>query len=85
MIRVGSHCRQCKKSRQVDRQQLILHFHREARRTTEVINEFGRGASTVDYARGTTRLLVTKGIFLDHLLYEGVHFTLSMDGEIEWL
>ena len=71
--------------RQVDRQQLILHFHREARRTTEVINEFGRGASTVDYARGTTRLLVTKGVFLDHLLYEGVHFTLSMDGDIEWL
>ena len=71
--------------RQVEEQRLILHFHREARRTTEVLSEFGQGLAQVDYNQSAPRLRVSKGVFLDHMLYEGVHFTLSMDGEVEWL
>jgi meiotically up-regulated gene 157 (Mug157) protein len=71
--------------RQVEERRVIFHFHREARRTTDVISEFGRGSPQVDYAQPMPRLYVSKGVFLDHMLYEGVHFALSMDGEIEWL
>lgn len=71
--------------RQVEEQRIIFHFHREARRTTDVISEFGQGLAQVDYNHSVPRLRVSKGVFLEHMLYEGIHFTLSMDGEVEWL
>ena len=71
--------------RQVEENRIIFHHQREARRTTEVQKEFGVGASRVDWAHPLPRLRVSKGVFLEHMLYEGVHFTLSMDGKIEWI
>ena len=69
----------------------ILYYHREARRSTvlgEELKAMGKnkeGASKVNFSSPEPLLLVTKGVFLEHMLFEGVHFTLSMDGKIEWI
>ena len=68
-----------------------LYYHREARRSTvlgEELKAMGKnkeGASNVNFSSPEPLLLVTKGVFLEHMLFEGVHFTLSMDGKIEWI
>lgn len=70
---------------------VIFYYHREARRSTILSDELqmsGKsktGASELNFLQPEPLLLVTKGVFLEHMLYEGVHFTLSMDGEVEWI
>ena len=77
--------------RQVEERQVTFYFHREARRSTvlaDALQQCGKskkGESKLDFVTPERKLRVSQGVFLEHLLYEGVHFTLSMDGEIEWL
>jgi CRISPR-associated endonuclease Csn1 len=77
--------------RQVEEGQVTFYYHREARRATllaEELQQIGKskkGESKLNFIIPERKLRVSKGVFLEHMLYEGVHFTLSMDGVIEWL
>ncbi len=77
--------------RQVEEGQVTFYYHREARRAKLLAEELEKngkskkGESKLNFIIPERKLRVARGVFLDHMLYEGVHFTLSMDGEVEWL
>lgn len=70
---------------------MTLCYHREARDNTalsQALVELGKsktGESSLKFDIHQELLLVSQGNIKDHLLFEGIHFQLSMDGTITFL
>ena len=69
---------------------IYLKLHHDARKITVIEEERKRAklsaqSSKIDYVNGTTRLLLSTGTYFEHLLFENVHFRLTLDGRLEWL
>ena len=77
--------------RRPDEGRIVFYYHREALQDSLLEKELAqngkskKGESKLNFIIPERKLRLSKGVFLEHMLYEGVHFTLSMDGEVEWL
>ncbi len=74
-----------------DTGRLTLWLHREARKSTVLSAELkaagksATGASKLDFETPERLLLVSPPTYAPHMLFEGIHFALTLDGRIEWL
>lgn len=73
-----------------DVQRLTLRFHREARAKSDVQAEMKeklgvREASAISFQQPAKLLRIGPKEFSKHLLFEGIDFTISIDGEIRFL
>ena len=69
---------------------IYLNFHQEARKQKLLKEErklagLSETTGEIDYIHGTPRLHLSQKAFLEHLLFENVHFRLTLDGRLEWL
>lgn len=67
-----------------------LLFHQEARGKEDIKDERKKAglpqeASNFDYTHGTSILRLSPSTYFGHLLFENVHFRLTLDGRLEWL
>ncbi len=74
-----------------DTGRLTLWLHREARKSTVLSSDLkhcgknAAGASKLDFTTPERLLLVSPSTYVPHMLFEGIHFFLTLDGRIEWL
>ena len=73
-----------------DIQRLSLRYHCEARAKSEVQEEMKKTqgveeASTISFQEPAKLLKITSGEFSNHLIFEGIDFVMSIDGEIRFL
>lgn len=74
-----------------DDSRILLKLHHDARKITVIEEERKRAGLPIrpaqidDYTHGTTRLCLSAKTYLEHLLFENVHFRLTLDGRLEWL
>lgn len=62
-----------------------LRLHREAR-TSDMLDKLKlKGVSKINYEKGTPELRISTKNYREHLLYEGIDFTMTLDGDIEFI
>ena len=71
-------------------QQLRLRYHREARATKDIHEEMKKvlgveETSTISFKQPAKLMKISSKVFSNHLLFEGIDFTISIDGEIRFL